>query len=200
MKKLNIDAIKVREDYEGGLPIWKVALKHGVSKTTIAKWLRKMNVPITTENRIKEPHRFLDKKFLLSLHEQGKSPTEIANVLETSTTAISNYLKRHNIIPNYCNLSERMQQLEDIQQPWATYENLYNLYIEKQLSLDEIAREFKSTSETIKLKLQKLKIPVRTHGEASKIASNRPEMREFRSKISKELWQNEEIRNHEMHT
>lgn len=163
-----------------------------------------MNVPILTASQKIDTKEFkkrsgqrlnVNEDELREFHKTGASTFEIMKKFHIVNDLMAkNLLKKLGLEPNKSNQSKISFDLFQAHRPWATPNNLHKLYVVEQKSIREISGIYKSDENTVTGLLQRFNVPLRTHQEAVKLVANTVKGRETRSRISKELWQNDDIR------
>jgi len=161
---VQIDLDELRNDYLSGASMRSLARKHRTTRPTIAKKLRSMGVKI------------------LSSRERVTSDPEAhrrasARRGHKSTTAMP--------------VKERLAATTN---EWDKQGLLRKLYVDEKRSCAEIAKRLGCHRETIRSRLHRHGIPVRSIGEASRTAAARPDTRARRSRASSSNWLDEDYR------
>lgn len=140
------------------LSIRQIAKKFNVRYSTIQGWLVKLNIP---RREAKAPESIIiPKEELIRLYvEEKKSACEIAKIYGTSHSTILEKLRKYGIEirPN-----KKLVNVENLK------EMLENMYLKRELSISQIAKEFGVTKEAIWRWMNKFNIPRRSLLEAAK--------------------------------
>lgn len=162
MELVKINYQHLIKEYKSGKSLRQLAVQYDTSKQTIKKKLIKFGIEITSSrdfvNNNKEQHQI------------NSSPIR----------------KSHRITAR--DVSTRLVELFDKQRPWATYDNLYDLYIMNCFSIEKIATQYKSDPITIRKLLIRFGIIVRSLQQANNLYANSADGKSKRSILSKKLW------------
>ena len=148
--------------YKKNLSTCKIAEKFNVSKTTILRWFKKLN--IKSKDYIESRH-YTD--FIMPSKEvlynqtwiQGKNYSDLAKVYQCDPSTIGNWLKLYQI-PRPKNF-EKHKGL-DFKEP--TKIQLEHWYIEQQLSTRQIGKLIGLSDTATSRRLRKFNIPIRYSG------------------------------------
>ncbi len=187
-----IDPEQLKLDYNNGngLSIRCLARRHQTSPLTIKRKLEKAGVIILNSNdyinlhkrqhqTASAPNLDLTNELLQELWTKGLSIAAISRQTGTSEPRIRTLVKKLNLKPH------QHQFTSPINYWWNNHQWLQEHFIDKQLSLNELAKITSSTPETIKKYLLKHGFKLRTLCESIIVWNNNPTTKEIRSAAAK---------------
>jgi hypothetical protein len=183
---VNINLEELKQKYLSGLSLRQLALEYNTSKITLKKKLLKLGVLIrkdqTTRSQNAGVSTKVDENLFITLHQSGHTTKELMQTFHiASEIIIKRIYKRLNLRSNHSDITSKLLNMFQATRKWDTYENLYELYVNQEKSIAELASILHADEGTIHSTLQKFGIRVRPQQEATKIAANKPEMQVIRS-------------------
>ncbi|SRR6266568_946333 len=135
----------------------------GVSKTEVLRWLKFYNIPCRAAGRgllnrgIKEPTK---EELIRFVHEEHRSYREIGEMYSVSFAAVEHWLERHHIeCPTVWETRRK-----GVLFIYPSQEELHQMYIEKGMTLAQIAAVYDVSQSPIKDLCKKFGIPLRPDG------------------------------------
>ena len=132
------------------------------------------------KNRIAHNRIEIDINELKKLYSEGYPVTQISKIMNTSVDALRNRITEYKLpkpekkkprdVNNVINLNEK---------------EIIKLYCKDLLTIQEICKKFDVNYGTIKLRLEKNNIKLRSASESKKLYMNRPEVKKIMSKAGK---------------
>lgn len=153
----------LREKYwEEGMSLSEMAELCDVTPPTIRNWMEEYDIERRSSRKPQagdpEPkHR--DEEWLREKYvEEGKSQAEIADLCDVSQPTIGKWLREYGFDTGSCGNSKLDERLDD--EDW-----LREKYVEKKISASRIARLLGCSSQTVRRKLRRADIEIRTGSE-----------------------------------
>lgn len=145
---------------EQSLSAREVAQELDCGKKTVLTWLSKHDIPTRDSSRQKTlPECVDDPEWLREqYHVEGKSQQEVADYVGVSRSVISNRMRKHGI--------ERDNVGRGATGPWQDKPTLYELYVEENLNIHEVAEKLDTGAPVIYTWLEKHGISIRPQSEA----------------------------------
>jgi uncharacterized protein YjcR len=139
-------ADRLRSLYIGeDLTTREIGEKLGCSRKTVENWLKKHD--------IEKSKPWEDEERLRSLRQQGLSEADIADELECSQATVHNWLNQFGIDTSRTRT----------EQPWHDEETLRELYVESEMTMDEVASELGCGRQAIEVWIHRHDIETRSY-------------------------------------
>lgn len=176
--KLAEHRLQIRAWQRAGVPVTEIARRLGCShqavRARLAKWDRKAPRKKPSDKRLRE--MYLD---------EGKSCSDIAKALGRYTTTVTNWLKRAGV-------PMRPQRRPHAKGIRGRESELVALYVERELSTQELAQHFGVARSTVSRRLKQLGVKLRPVGAAGTREEVLERLKATATHRARKGWQNRE--------
>ena len=126
----------------------------GVTSHTISTWMKEFGIEARTKlgDSVKPSKKELEKMYL----DQGMSQLEIANEIGVTNMTVSRWIRKYGINPRTKSEAKLVNSMRPLK------ENLEKMYLEKEMSMTEIANEIGVSCQTIFTWMKEFGIESRT--------------------------------------
>ena len=155
----------IKELYESNIPVKEISSKLGIGFNAVQRFIKE-NSLTRTKSMMSRPqyNDKMDNK-IVRLYKEGKSSTEIGNIVGLSHRAVLLHLRHCNVERRTLSESQFNFNKKEFPEELSDFETLYDMYVVNKLSKKDIGKTLNVSPKVIDRVLREFGIPVRGSSE-----------------------------------